>query len=82
MVKKRDYITNWNDIPLIVDPPYVAWLLGCSRENVRKMCQSGKIKAFKVGDMWRIKKESIVEYIKGKSANRSAGSDCMRSEKG
>lgn len=64
MVKKRkDLVYSWDDVPVIVDPPYVALLLGCSRENVRKLCQSGKLKAFKVGDMWRIRREAIIEYI-------------------
>ena len=61
--KKKDLVYSWEDVPVIVDPPYVALLLGCSRENVRKLCQSGKLKAFKVGDMWRIRREAIIEYI-------------------
>ena len=66
MTKKNNYVTNWDEIPVIIDPPYVAHLLGCSRENVRKMCQSGKLKAFKVGDMWRIRKDDLIAYTMGK----------------
>lgn len=63
----KKYIYSWDEVPIVVDPPYVAWLLGCSTENVRKMCQFGKIKAFKVGDkMWRIRKDDLIAYTMGK----------------
>ena len=63
--KNKNYIYNWDEIPVVVDPPYVATLLGCSREKVRKECQSGKLPAFKVGDMWRIRKDDLIAYTKG-----------------
>ena len=64
--RKGEFVTNWEEVPVIIDIPYAAWLLGCSMENVRKMCQFGKLKAFKLGDkMWRIRKEAIIEFMKG-----------------
>lgn len=60
---KNKYVTNWDDVPVVIDLPYVAHLLGCSRENARRMCQRGDIKAFKVGDMWRVRKEAVFEYM-------------------
>ena len=60
---KSKYITKWEDVPVIIDLTYAAHLLGCSRESVRKLCQSGEIKAFKVCEMWRIRKEAVFEYM-------------------
>ena len=65
MTKKNKYATTWDDVPIIIDLPYAAHLLGCSYEIARKMCQSGKLKAFKVGDMWRILKDDLVAYTQG-----------------
>ncbi len=63
--KLKDHTYNWDNVPVIIDPPYVARLLGCSVELIRKNCQSGKIPAFKIGDMWRIRKEDLITYTKG-----------------
>ena len=68
MVKKKKFVTSWDEVPVIIDVPYLAHLIGCSYENARKMCQYGKIKAVKVGDMWRIRKEDIIEYMSGGAA--------------
>ena len=69
MVRKKNFVYSWDEVPVIIDPPYVAHLLGCSRENVRKMCQNGTLKAFKVGDMWRIRKDDLIAYTMGKQDN-------------
>lgn len=63
--KNQDYIYNWDAVPLIVDIPYLMRLLGCSREKVRMECQSGRLPAFKVGDMWRVRKDDLIAYTKG-----------------
>lgn len=68
MVKKNKFVTSWDDVPVIIDVPYLAHLIGCSYEIARKMCQRGTIKAFKVGDMWRIRKEDVFEYMNGGAA--------------
>lgn len=63
MTKRNpNLIYNWDDVPIVIDPPYAARLLGCSVQLIRKNCQSGKIPAFKIGDMWRIRKEDIIAY--------------------
>lgn len=63
--KLKNYVYNWDEIPLFVDPYYVAELFKCSAELIRKECQSGKLPAFKVGDMWRIQKADLIAYTKG-----------------
>lgn len=65
MQKRKDYIYNWDCVPIIVDAQYVAELLGCERKLICKECRSGKLKAFKVGDMWRIRKDNLIAYTQG-----------------
>lgn len=65
MKRKKNFIYSWDEIPAVIDPPYAAWLLGCTPENVRKLCRQGKLPSFKVGDMWRIRKDELETYTKG-----------------
>ena len=46
-------ITSWDEIPLILDIPLICRMLGKSYEGVKKMCQRGRIPAFKAmnGDL-------------------------------
>ncbi len=57
----RKYVTDWGQVPVVVDLGYLAMLLGCSRENARKLCVSNAIPAFKVGDMWRVNKRELMK---------------------
>lgn len=63
--KNQDYIYNWDEVPLILDIPSLMQLLGCSREKIRLECKSGRLPAFKVGDMWRVRKDDFIAYTKG-----------------
>lgn len=63
--KNQDYIYNWDEVPLILDIPSLMQLLGCSREKVRLECESGRLPAFKVGGMWRVRKDDLIAYTKG-----------------
>ena len=65
MPKNKGYIYNWDEIPIIVDPYYVAELLKCSVDLIYKDCRKGKLRAFKVGDLWRIRKDSLIAYTQG-----------------
>lgn len=69
--KLKNFVYNWDAVPLIVDPLYVAALLGCTADRVRKECQSGRLVAFKIGNdknsMWRINKDDLIAYTKGKT---------------
>lgn len=64
--KSKDLVYNWDEVPAIIDIPYAMMLLGCSRETIRRECQNGGLPAFKVGDMWRIRKDALEAYTKGK----------------
>ena len=63
--RAKDLVYNWDTVPVVIDPPYVATILGCSREKVRKMCQSGTLPAFKMDGMWRVRKDALIAYTKG-----------------
>lgn len=65
MPKIKGYIYNWDEVPIIVDPYYVADLLKCSVGLIYRDCREGKLKAFKVGNLWRIRKDSLIAYTKG-----------------
>mgnify|MGYP000307418166 CR=1 FL=1 len=56
-------ITSWDEIPLILDIPLICRMLGKSYEGVKKMCQRGRIPAFKAGDEWRFEKADIQNWI-------------------
>ena len=47
-------IINWDEVPVIIDVPYVARLLA----------QRGVLPAHKIGKLWRFDKEEIRQYIK------------------
>ena len=46
--------------PLTPDQLASRWL--CSAETIRSLCASGKLRAFRVGTMWRIPAAAVEEY--------------------
>jgi len=65
MKAKIKPIKSFDDLPLIMDCEYVAMLLGTSLNSIYKLCLNGEIKAFKVGKLWRIKREDFESFVKG-----------------
>ena len=65
-MRKKQYIMNWDSVPILVDCAYVALILGVTPETVRKACVSGELPAFQVGKggLWRINKDDLIEYCK------------------
>lgn len=60
---RRRYITNWDEVPVIIDIPYVASIIGMTYEYTRRMIMKGEIPAHKVGNSWRINKNELREYL-------------------
>ena len=56
-------IVSWDEVPLLMDLPCTARILGKSIEWAKKKAQSGELPAIKVGDEWRIPKSKLREYI-------------------
>lgn len=44
------------------DTTQVANFLGCSSRMVAKLCENGDLRAFKVGNRWRITGEAVLEF--------------------
>lgn len=70
---KKKYIYSWDDVPVVVDPPYAGVLLGCTGATIRRLCREGELKGFKVGEMWRIRKDVLIEYTLRKQDNENTG---------
>jgi len=62
-MRKTKFFTNWDEVPIVVDIPYISLLLGVHPETIRRQLASGKLKGFKVGTDWRINKDDLGEYI-------------------
>ena len=57
---------SWDKIPLTLTVAQAAELLHCCRDTVRKMCQSGKLKAGRVNERsWVIARDEIETFVKG-----------------
>lgn len=55
--------TSWADVPIVLDIPYVAQLLGRHPETIRQQCVAGKLPAIKIGSEWRISKEGLIKMF-------------------
>ena len=63
--KGKKFITSMEEVPLMVDVPYVAELLQLNERTIRTYCRSGSIKATKFGKDWRIPKSEIERMYQG-----------------
>ncbi len=50
-----------------------AELLGCGMNTIYKILKSGKLKAMRIGRIWKIPRRAIQEYIIAESKMKSAG---------
>lgn len=60
-------LDHCDDTLTILSPAEAAELLYVGKNTIYKLITDGEIKCFKVGRIWKIPKESLVEYIKSKS---------------
>ena len=60
---KTKYVTDWSQVPVVVDVPYVSIMLGIHPNTVKKYLRTGVIKGFKVGAEWRICKNAIAAFM-------------------
>ncbi len=59
----RKFITDWAEVPVMIDVAYVANILSMSYEKTRRLVKSGEIPSVKVGDEYRISKYSLMDYL-------------------
>lgn len=48
--------------PAYYTPEQLAALWQCDRTTVRRLCQRGKLRTFRIGDLWRIPAEAVAEF--------------------
>ena len=57
---KPKSVYDWNQIPVVVDPPMAGLLLGMHADSITRLCRLGTIKAFRVGKAWRINRSELM----------------------
>lgn len=61
-IKKTTTIRSWDDVPVVVNLPYVAVVLKANPEVIRRHLANGDLKGFKVGREWRINKADLMAF--------------------
>lgn len=62
-MRPKSLIYNWDSVPIVFDIPIMVKIIGKSYDTIKKMCQKGQIPAFKAGNEWRFRKDSIQKWI-------------------
>lgn len=57
----------------LITPEELAEMLNCGMNTAYKLLKSGKIKAMKIGRVWKIPKRAVQEYIVRESQMKVAG---------
>lgn len=55
--------TEWKDVPVLMDPPAVARVLGRNCEAVRRAIQQGRLPGIKVGGGWLVRKDQLMAHL-------------------
>ena len=50
---------NWDQVPLVLGLQEVADLLRVHPNTAKKLCQTGKLPAVKVGRAWRVQRKAV-----------------------
>jgi excisionase family DNA binding protein len=69
-MKQIKAVTDWDSLPVVMDLPLAARVLGLSFDNVKKKAQQGRIPAFKIGESWRVSRDSLQRFITQKEAEQ------------
>ena len=66
-MKMKQNITSWEQVPIVIDLPFAARILGQSIETLKKRSQRGELPgAFKAGRDWRVNKNALRNYVEGR----------------
>ena len=57
----------------LITPEEAAELLGCGMNTIYKVLKSGKLKAMRIGRIWKIPRRAVQEYIVTESQMKAAG---------
>jgi hypothetical protein len=56
-------VTSWDDVPIVMDMPMAARIVGQCPEYLKKRAQRGTFPAYKEGSQWRVSKAALKEHI-------------------
>ena len=54
VINRRWVLTNPPATEPCIGPTLIADALRCTNQNVRRLCRSGRIRAFRMGNLWRV----------------------------
>ena len=57
----------------LITPEEAAELLGCGMNMIYKLLKGGKVKAMRIGRIWKIPRRAIQEYIVTETQMKAAG---------
>jgi excisionase family DNA binding protein len=55
-------VCSWDEVPVIMDIPMAARIVGQHPDYIKKRAQKGDFPAFKVGSQWRVEKETLMRF--------------------
>lgn len=61
----QQFIKSWDEVPLYIDPVYIANILGVTEETIRKYIRRGDLKSVCIGNTHRIAKQDARSFIEG-----------------
>lgn len=62
MARTQEHIKCWDEVPLIVDMKYLCRFFGVSEFVLLKEFASGQLPAFRVGKMWRVNRQDLMDF--------------------
>lgn len=62
----RRNVTNWDEVPIVMDIVMAARIVGQTPESIKHKCQQGLFPAYKEGKEWRIEKDLLKAYMRSR----------------
>ena len=59
-------ITDWNDVPIIMDLVMAGRIVGLTPDRLRLLSRRGEFPATRAGVEWRVEKDDLVEYLRNR----------------
>ena len=64
---------RWSDAPDVMGVKDVMRALGASDRTVRRLFESGDVRAVKVGGKWKCAKENLMAFVRGETDGNGKG---------
>lgn len=65
----QDYLFKYNeeDASILMTAPELAEFLGIGRNRAYDLLRNGTIKGFRIGNVWKVSREAVIQYIRKES---------------